>query len=269
MATNPGNGGVSPPDKNGKGKNGKKRELIDVPYGSYDPAIQAQLEASRRGLADLRQDTKIANKWAKKDFGQSMFDIGRNWRRSKFDLKTSFGRENQKIKFQRQDLRQDRSRANEDFATRVRSIGRQFGQLGVSQEQARNAAGTLDGGTAAAAARKRAENQQLALAPISVAQGRMEEDFATKMGRIQIGQNQLRQDFATKMRRGRQDVGRSRKLTKQDYRRDKFTRGLKLSRGIREQKAGEADLLAQKIDSARQRHPGVFDKYGRKKKGRR
>jgi hypothetical protein len=195
-----------------------------------------------------------------------LFDTTRDWRRTKFDLGQSLRRGKQKFRFQRQDLRTDARRARQDFATRLQGISRQFSQQATGQLQARNAAGTLEGGTGAAAAAKRAENQRLAEAPIRTAQTRLNEDVTTKLGRINVGENQLQQDFATRLKRGRQDVGRSRKLTWQDYRRDSKTRELKQSRGIREYRAGKADLLAQRIDSARQRHPGVFNKYGKKKR---
>lgn len=273
MAYNPTTGGVGPGKNPGKkqqqGAKSRYGTLYDVPWGSYDPSIEAQLQASRRGLADLRQDTRIANRWSRKDFRQRMADSRQGWQRTRFDLGQQRQRGLQRFRFQRQDLQRDAGRAREDFATRLQGISRQFGQQAVSQQQAQNAAGTLSGGTGAAAAAKRAENQRFAEQPIHTAASRMEQDLSTKLGRVQVGENQLRQDFATRLNRGRQDVRRDRKLSRQDYRRDRFTRNkIKLSRGIREQKAGESDLLAQKIDSARQRNPGAFGKFGRQKKGK-
>jgi hypothetical protein len=243
-------------------------DLYEVPWGSYDPSIDAQRRAAERGLSDLREDSNTASVWAKKDLGQSLSDIKRSRGRNVNDLRRGRRREVQKLGFRRQDLRRDAGRARQDFGSRREGIARQFRTLAGTQMEARNAAGTLQGGTAAAAAAKRAENQAFAMKPIDVAENRMEQDLATSLGRIQVSQNQLNQDTGRAIRRGGVDTRRDVKLTKRDFGRDEFSRERKLGRGIREQKIGDADLLAQAIDSARQRNPGVFGKFGKKKGGR-
>lgn len=276
-----------------KGRQGTRhpsaqRPLLNVPWGSYDPSIDAQLRASQRGLSDMREDTRTADRWAKTDFSQRLADIGRGWQRNRADLArdvrrgrqdigTRFQREGQKIRFRRQDLRRDASRGREDLAQRMAAVGRQFSQLASSQREAQNASGTLQGGAAAAAAEKRAENQQIAEQPIRTAEARLNEDLATSLGRLQVSENQLRtdtgralgrlnQDRNRNLIRGRQDVRRDRRLSRRDFGRGGFDRQRKLQRGIREQRIGEADLLAQKIDSARQRNPGAFGRFGQRRR---
>jgi hypothetical protein len=239
--------------------------LYEVPYGSYDPSIDAQRRAAERGLADLRFDTRIANAWAGRDLSQSLADIGRKWGRGRFDINRSSRREGLKLDFREFDLGRDAKRGRQDFASRLASIGRDYANLGDRQRQSRNAAGTFYGGTAAAAAAKRATNQSLAEQPVRTAAGRMEEDLATNLGRIGVSRTQLGQDTNTALTRGRQDTTRDRKLTKQSTARGRFDRYHKLQRGTREQQIGDADLMQQAIYNARQNRPGAFNKYGKKK----
>lgn len=267
MSYNPETGTVSPPASLNTGSGKKKgRELLEVPWGSYDPAIDAQRRAAERGLDDLLEDRKTADLWAKTDLATQLGDIKRGRFRTVNDLRRQRRRETQKLGLRRFDLNRDSRRTRQDFGSRRAGIDRQFRTLAGTQMEARNAAGTLQGGTAAAAAAKRAENQAFALKPIDVAEGRMEQDLATSLGRIQVSQNQLNQDTMRSLRRNAVDTSRDRTLTKRDYGRDVFQRDRKVRRAEREQIVGDADLLAQSIDSARQRHPGVFSKFGRKKK---
>ena len=244
---------------------GYESPLLEVPYGSYDPSIEAQRKAAERGLSDLREDSKTAGHWSKRDLKTSLGDIRRRRGRTVRDVRRSRRRENQKLDFRDTDLRQDAGRNRQDFATRLSGIRRKFSRLAGTQQEARNAAGTLRGGTARAAAQKRAQNRALAEAPVNVAAGRMEEDLKTSLGRIRVTRGQVNTDARRALRRDKVDTKRDRKLTKRDYGRDKFERGRKLNRGKREQIIGDADLTAQKIDSARQRNPGTFSKYGKKK----
>lgn len=284
-------GGATPTigkPRKGKSYPGAKKPLLDVPYGSYDPAIDAQLRASQRGLDYLREDHRTAVRWAKQDLSQNLFDLGRKYGRGRQDLNRSTrrnrqdigirsNRESQKIAFRRADLNLDASRGREDLASRMAAVGRQFTQQASAQKEAMNASGTLAGGAAAAAAEKRAENQAIAEAPIKTAGVRLEQDLASSLNRLKISENQLGQDTGRALNRLGQDRSRSvtrlgqdarrdRKLTHQGFRRGQLDRRRKLQRGIVEQKIGEADLLAQKIDSARQRSPGAFSKYGSKRR---
>lgn len=269
MATKPPSGGIGPGDgKPGKkGKKGQEKvgDYYEVPYGSYDPSIAAQRRAAKRGLSDLRDDTKTADKWAGKDFQQSLNDIARKWTQGRRDTRLGFKRESQKLNFRRKDLQRDAGRGRQDFSSKLSDIGRQFGRLGDSQKEARNAAGTLYGGTGAAAAAKRAENQRFAEKPIEVAQNRMEQDLTTNLARIGVARGQLKQDTRTNLQRGKADTKRSRVLTKRDYKRGVFDRDRKEQRGIREQFAGDSDLMQQAIYSARQTRPAAFNKFGKKK----
>jgi len=266
MPANGPSGGVRP-QKNwpGKGKQKKQGDYYEVPYGSYDPSIAAQRRAAERGLGDLRDDTKTANKWSRTDLNQNLNDIARKWTQGKQDIRRSYRREGQKLDFRKTDLKRDAGRNRQDFSSKLADIGRKFGIQAGSQKEAQNASGTLYGGTAAAAAAKRAENQAYAEKPIAVAQGRMEQDLTTNLARIGTARTQLGQDTKTTFQRGKTDTKRSRKLTKLDSGRGKFDRGRKLQRGIREQKVGDADLMQQSIYSARQTRPGAFNKFGKKK----
>lgn len=247
---------------------GPEPDYLSPPAGSYDPSISAQLRASQRGLSDLREDTRTANKWASKDYGTERFNIKRGFKRGRQDLRRQTGRERQKLGFRRQDLNTDIGRGREDISSRLAGVSRQFSNLASSQEEGRNAAGTLGGGTAAAAAQKRAENQALAVAPIKTAASRMEQDYGTNVGRLNVAGQQLTQDSRQSLSRMIQDTRQDKRLTKRDFGRGKFDRNRKLQRGIREQTQGEADLTEQMVFSARQLNPGAFSRFGKKKPGK-
>lgn len=140
------------------------------PTGTYDPVLDQQERASQRGLGDLVADTNTNRTRAASDYGIGLGELARQ------------------VGYQRSDLNLGMGRATADHGTAIQGIQRDFRNLGTAQAQTAAAAGVSRGGTALAAAIKRAENEQLARAPVDLALGRYTEDFGTNMTRL--GENE-------------------------------------------------------------------------------
>lgn len=235
------------------------------PEMSFDPAIEAERRAGRRGLHDIQQDIRIEGRRDKQDLSQALRDIRTKRKRGFQDLSTDYARGQQKLGFQQHDANLRAQRAREDFGTQLANLTRQFSVLGRRQAQAANAAGTLEGGTLAAAAQARQGNFEIGKQQIDVARARTEQDLASALARIGIARHQLRQDTGRERTRLTADTHRDQRLSVQDFRRGKKDRYLKGQRAVREQKISDLDLLKQEIYQARQNRPGAFTKYGKKK----
>lgn len=159
------------------------------PPGKYDPAIDAQVAQTGRGLQDLLSDyvrdygepgTALGGRTGE-DYGlgkqraftslsQGLQDVGRGSEQSLADLLTA------------------RTRAGEDYASNIAGVQRGFAQLGAQQGQAARAAGVQRGGALAQALAKRTSNEAIARAPIDTGYQRFGEDSALAESRL--GENQ-------------------------------------------------------------------------------
>lgn len=238
------------------------------PFLTFDPAISAESRAAQRGLGDIEADTATARRFGKRDLVQALRDIRVGTGRKRQDIGRSFEDSERKLGYQEQDVQLRARRANEDFDTQLADIGRQFAQLGQRQREGANAAGVLGGGTEAAGAAARAQNQRLAEAPIGVARQRVGDDLFEALSRIGEARGELGSDRDLALGRLGADRNRDRRLTRRQAGRERFDLKRKLERARREAAISKADLLAQAIYAAQQNRPGAFDRRGRRKKGR-
>lgn len=169
------------------------------PTGTYDPVLDQQERATQRGLADLVADTGTNRTRAASDYAIGLGELGRQ------------------VGYQRADMNTGLGRAVTDHGNAITGIQRDFRNLGTAQAQVQAAQGVSRGGTALAAAMKRAENEQLARAPVDLALGRYREDYGTNMGRLtenelfqrgQLGLQYTRygQDLDKGLERGRREA---------------------------------------------------------------
>jgi hypothetical protein len=176
------------------------------PPGSYDPAIDAQVGQSNRGLADFLSDYI-------RDFGEPGTALGgragEDLTLGKADVERGYGRN-------LTDILTSRSRAGEDYGHAVEGLNRNFAQLGAQQTQAARAAGVQRGGALAQALAKRAENQRIAREPMdtnfarynadsSQAEGRLGEDRGLALGALDRGFLRGSDDAATALARGQRE----------------------------------------------------------------
>lgn len=152
------------------------------PAGSYDPSLDSQLAASRRGLSDLQ--------------GQ----IGTQTARDVTDYGTALANLQQQQGFTQQDLGTARARGTEDYNQNVAMLTRRYGNLARNQLQGANAAGVLRGGALLQAAAKRSANMALDRQPMDTNYQRFLADNAQQAQRsaldTQSRQGQLALDYA-------------------------------------------------------------------------
>lgn len=129
------------------------------PPGSYDPALDAAEGQTQTGFSDLLDDAAKKRTRGLGDYGLSRGDLTRQRDERLADVGRS------------------RTRGEEDFASRLGGLQRQFRILGDNQRQAANARGVSQGGTLAASAAKRAENEAYDRQPLDVARTRLGEDL--------------------------------------------------------------------------------------------
>lgn len=179
------------------------------PAGSYDPALDAQLGAARRGYEDLQQDTSTADLRAGVDYGLDRGDIERTSARSLADLDLGHGRG-------LTDLGTARTRGMEDYGQQIAMLNRSYQQLARRQAEGARVSGVLSGGLALQSAAKRAENQAIERQPLDtsysrfmsdndLARGRLDQDWTTQRGRVGEDTDQAYGRLALGYERGGQD----------------------------------------------------------------
>lgn len=177
-----------------------------IAYGTYDPQLDQQLGAARRGFGDLKEDLGIQESRQIQDYGFATGDVERGYGRSLADLLTN------------------RGRAGEDYNRSVGNVKLNYSRLANAQAQAQNAGGVL-GGAIEQAKAKRAANQAREIEPITESFGRfqadsalteerMGEDKSTDLGRLLTGLERGEQDRDITQTRG----GRELKEFRQDIR---------------------------------------------------
>lgn len=174
------------------------------PAGSYDPSLDSQLAAARRGLADLQGQIGTQQARDVTDYGSQVARLGQQQEQGRQDLTQQYQRG-------QYDLANARGWATDDFNRNVALLARQYEQKGRNQLQATNQAGVIRGGALLQSAAKRAENQAIDRQPIdtnyqrflfnNTLQGqRMTEDYGTQSQRLNENadyqQGQLALDLA-------------------------------------------------------------------------
>ena len=170
------------------------------PPGSYDPSIDAQERATGRGLSDLIGDTYRGNERATSDFTLGMGDIGRQRADLQADYQRATARGSEDYGENVSDLERDygrgqadlltnRAQTGEDYQKSLSDLTRQYTRLANNQGQQARQRGvtTREGGFAAQAARKRAENQGLDRAPLDT-------NFNRAMQASQLSESRLSED---------------------------------------------------------------------------
>lgn len=130
------------------------------PPGSYDPALDQQLAASQRGLGDLQDDTAIQTQRLGEDYQNRLNGIQQGLGDTRTDLGTAATRE------------------GENYGAQTAALGRSYASLGVTQHEATNRLGVLEGGTALQSAAKRAANQGIQQQGLDTTHARSVEDNA-------------------------------------------------------------------------------------------
>jgi hypothetical protein len=158
---------------------GRTVTLSRPPVGSYDPNLDVQERAAKRGYGYTLEDLVKGSERDATDFGLSQAEL----ERQRGDVKREYG-ENLS------DLLKARSRGSEDYQGNLQTIARNFQQLGNAQAQRGRQAGVQEGGYAHQAARKRAANQAIARAPVDTGFKRFSADSA--LSQTRLGQAQQR-----------------------------------------------------------------------------
>lgn len=127
------------------------------PAGYYDPALDAQLRASRRGLGDLRQDTELGDARAAQDYTFGMEGFGRQ-----------------------------RDRGYQDIDRQVDVLNRGYQQLARRQSEGNRVAGVMSPGMLAKQMQIRAANMAFDRQPLDVARARVGEDYNVGTGRLGV-----------------------------------------------------------------------------------
>jgi hypothetical protein len=220
--------------RNKKKRSNKKRRSGGggsgrLPFGSYDPNLDAEERSIGRGFRDLRQDTRrdirrgkldrneslrdlgISRERGTQDLGfdflTTMQDLGIDRQRAEQDLRNAlrYGREDLGTRLQRglaeagrarRDIGIDLARGEEDWTMNIRNLTTQYSRLARGQQESANAAGVYGGGTDAASASARAENFAIEREPLDIAIRRLREDVSRETGDIGTHERELRQDYS-------------------------------------------------------------------------
>lgn len=208
------------------------------PAGTYDPSLDAQLDAANRGFGDFQRDTELADTRAEQDYGFGKFDINRQAQRGGEDLANRFTDATADWMLQGKDLQRssdrgmadilrDRMRGTEDYGTtrgrfgedRDRALAvldRNYRNLGSAQGQGIRAAGAAGGGASAQAAAKRAGNKAFERQPIDTAYGRQTADLDTNFARFGQDSAQAQTRFGEDVARTAQGINMSGQRTGRD-----------------------------------------------------
>lgn len=174
------------------------------PPGTYDPALEAQRRAGQRGLAQLLEDIGTANTRDSEDFAGAMAEMAKR-----------------------------KGRADEDFGVSLQNLQRRYATQGWNQGQSATVAGVAEGGTLAASAARRAENQGMDEQPIRRAHDRFGEDYQSSIDKAN-----------------------------RDHARALADRELKRQRGVYEEGQHEYDITQSELYQSKQNAPSTLAAYG-------
>lgn len=198
------------------------------PSSLYDPALDAELGASNRGLGYLTADTATGDQRTQDDY---LIALGQ--------LQQQLSRGNQDIGTQRQASATGQARTEQDYAQQVALLGDASRRLANRQRQQQEAMGVTRGGAVLQAAAKRAANLARDQAPLDLAATRAREDYATRGTALDVAGQRLQENGDYQTGELGLTTGRSLEDT-----------GTKLSRAQTENQAYGQDVLAAKIAQA-------------------
>ena len=245
------------------------------PTGYYDPSIDAQERATGRGLSDLIGDTYRGNERGTSDFTLGMGDIGRQRADLQADYQRSMARGDEDYgegvgdlerNYMRNqtDLLTNRSQTGEDYQKSLTDLTRQYTRLANNQGQKSRQMGVMpgQGGFAAQAGRKRAENQALDRAPMdtnfnramaasSLSESRLGEDRTENLSDMLRSYERGKDDLNWSLARNNQALDRSGGDLGIGYQRGYEDRQTTLDRGAREAQEFTQDAAAARQASAR------------------
>ena len=158
-------GNASPADKKAV-LGGWTPPVSAPPGGMYDPSLDMQLDAGRRGYEDLVFDSGLAGQRQAQDFGTAKDQQQTRFNWSSNDLDTRY------------------NRGTEDYQRNTAELQRQFRLLGNRQGQQMRAYGVSRGGGALQAARKRQENQGREQGQMDLNYGRFSQDIGSQRDRL-------------------------------------------------------------------------------------
>lgn len=235
------------------------------PFMSYDPSIDAEMRANQRGIEDINQDFRTQRKINRQDYRQTRKDIRQTFQRGRTDLR--FGAKQARRGFSEKtaDIRKSGQRGREDFRLKLGDTLRKYGIEASRTAQSANARGVGEGGTLAASAAIRAENQARDVGRLELARERQQEDIATALQRVNKDRGEFQTKYGRERKRLRQDTRRDKFLATRDYGRTQRQLIRENQRANREAFFSNLDLTTSAIFDARQRQPGAFSKYGKKK----
>jgi hypothetical protein len=133
------------------------------PAGSYDPAIDAQVNAAQRGFGYLTNDLDEAEERSRQDFFGNGATLGQ------YGL-----------------LAQQRDRGMADLATQEGNLRLNYTRLGRQQDEGARARGIQSAGLLAKSDQIRGANQTRDLQPINTARGRLGQDYAQGKGLLDL-----------------------------------------------------------------------------------
>lgn len=141
-----------------------KVTLKKAPPGTYDIGLDASERAAGRGYANLLSDLKLGKRRNVTDYGIGQSEVARQRTELGQDLTTA-----------RADVERQYGQTLQDLLSQQQGVERGYQQLGNRQRQSFQAAGLADGGAGQQAQAKRATNQAIDIAPITVARTRATE----------------------------------------------------------------------------------------------
>ena len=176
-----------------------KAKTLRPPAGMYDPGLDASQRAAGRGLGQFRQDIERDGTRASTAYTLGMGRLGEDEAFETGGLDIAERRLGE-------DFTRGSGRLTEDHRLATEGLGRTFQRLGSAQAQAGAAAGLM-GGFAAAAAKKRAENQGIEQSALDLGRDRGMQDLTTGRDRGLADISRQRGRMATVFGRSRDDAG--------------------------------------------------------------
>lgn len=234
------------------------------PFMSYDPSIAAEIRANERGIQDINQDYRTQKRIDRQDYRQTRKDIRQSFNRGRTDLKFGAKQTRRDFREKAADIHQTAQRGREDFRLQLADTFRKYGIQASNQAQMTNARGVGEGGSLAASAAIRAENQGRDVGKLELARSRQMEDIATALQRLSGDKREFRTELGRNRKRLRQDTERDKLLSRRDFRRTKRQSRRENNRANREAFFAQLDLIQSAIYNARQTNPDSFNKYGGK-----
>jgi hypothetical protein len=274
-----GGGGGTAAKKGGGHKGGGAAVLTGPPLGTYDPALDYQLRASQRGLADLIETTRKENQRSRIDYRTGRRLNRRQLGRDLYDLRTSFAQGEQDLGLEREalgtsftrdltDLAQARQRGEEDYNRTLANLQREYAAQAFTQSQNAVSQGVDRGGGVEASQQVRTANQEWdrgaidteharSLQDLATTEGRTTADYETNLRALDLSMSRLAQSFDVSRRRTRQNFGAEKRLDRRKLRRGLADSHEKLSRAKREQGLYEPSVIQQEYFQAHQYNPKI------------